>query len=146
MSTSNLLLVRRGSLLALVSLLSSSVGVSSRTRLCTGGETAGAHVFASFGLHGLLVGVEEGEELGCIYLARLDPGGVSLGHLASLAGHVDGLRGGLIGWELISCGRGGLDVEVAGGLVCCEKMWVESSQIYSCLVLSSSSSLGGTSM
>ena len=101
MSKPNLLLVGRRSLLALVALLSSSVGVAGRTRLSAGCEATGAHVFASFGLCNLLVSVEEGKKLGWIYLARLDPGGISLGHLAALSRHVDGLQGGLASWKLV---------------------------------------------
>jgi hypothetical protein len=49
-NASTLLLGGRGSLLALIALLSSSVGVYGRTGLSAGGETAGAHVLSTLSL------------------------------------------------------------------------------------------------
>lgn len=48
----------------MLALLGSVVGVGGRTRLGTGGETAGAHVFATLLLWSVSIGAEEGVSLG----------------------------------------------------------------------------------
>ena len=138
-NASALLLVGGRSLLAL---LGSVVGVGGRTRLGTGSETVGAHIFATLLLQRLSVSVQDGASFGWTYLGRLDAGGISLGHFASLSRHVDGgWRGGLVGWKL--CWLMSVKLKFAGGLVYCEEGGYESR--YLCLVLLSKTSLARSS-